>query len=161
MKKLQFKKDIAASAEIVYNTMLGIKNIETYQQWTAVFNPSSTYVGNWEKGSKIFFIGEDENGKKGGMVSEIVDNIPYQFVSIRHYGMLEGDKEITEGPEVEKWAGGFENYSFEENNGLTTVTVEVDAVEDYLDFFNNSFPKALDKLKEVTEKLGSNDDLTH
>lgn len=152
MKKLQFKKDINASAKKVYNTMLGLGNIETYQQWTSIFNPTSTYEGSWEKGEKIHFIGTDENGKKGGMVSEIVENIPFQFVSIRHYGILDGEKEITEGPEVEKWAGGLENYSFEEKNGVTTVTVEVDAMEDHLDFFNNTFPKALDKLKEMVEE---------
>lgn len=152
MKKLQFKKDINASAEKVYNTMLGISNIETYEQWTSKFNPTSTYKGSWDKGKKIYFIGTDENGKQGGMVSEIVDNIPFQFVSIRHYGILDGENEITEGAEVEKWAGGVENYSFEENNGVTTVTVDVDAMEDYVDYFNKTFPKALDKLKEIAGK---------
>ena len=152
MKKLQFKKDINASAEKVYNTMLGINNIETYEQWASEFNPTSTYEGSWEKGAKIYFIGTDENGKRGGMVSEIADNIPFRFVSIRHYGILDGENEITEGAEVEKWAGGLENYSFEENNGVTTVTVAVDAMEDYIDFFDETFPKALDKLKEIAEK---------
>lgn len=152
MKKLQFKKDINASAEKVYNTMLGISNIKTYEQWTSEFNPTSTYEGSWEKGAKIYFIGTDENGKRGGMVSEISDNIPFRFVSIRHYGILDGENEITEGAEVEKWAGGLENYSFEENNGVTTVTVDVDSMEDYIDFFNKTFPKALDKLKEIAKK---------
>ena len=152
MKKIQFKKDIHASAEKVYNTMLGIGNIETYEQWTAEFNPTSTYEGSWEKGSKMYFVGTDENGKRGGMISEIADNIPFRFVSIRHYGMLDGENEITKGPEVEKWAGGLENYSFEENQGVTTVTVEVDALEDYLDFFMSTYPKALDKLKEIAEQ---------
>jgi hypothetical protein len=152
MKKLQFKKDINASAEKVYNAMLGISNIETYQQWTSEFNPTSTYEGSWEKGTKIYFVGTDEKGKRGGMVSEIADNIPFQFVSIRHYGILDGENEITEGAEVEKWAGGLENYSFEENNGVTTVTVDVDTMDDYIDFFNKTFPKALDKLKEIVEK---------
>lgn len=152
MKKLQFKKDIKASAKNIYNTMLGINNIETYEQWTSEFNPTSTYEGSWEKGAKIYFIGIDDNGKRGGMVSEIADNIPFRFVSIHHYGILDGKNEITEGAEVEKWAGGLENYSFEENNGVTTVTIELDAMEDYIDFFNKTFPKALDKLKEIVEK---------
>jgi hypothetical protein len=132
--------------------MLGINNIKTYEQWTSEFNPTSTYEGSWEKGAKIYFIGTDENGKRGGMVSEIADNMPFRFVSIRHYGILDGENEITEGAEVEKWAGGLENYSFEENNGVTTVTVDVDSMEDYIDFFNKTFPKALDKLKEIAEK---------
>jgi hypothetical protein len=38
------------------------------------------------------------------MVSKIVENITNKFVSIKHCGLLMGDKEITEGPDVEKWA---------------------------------------------------------
>jgi len=151
MKKLQFKTEIIATAKKVYNTMLGIDNIETYEQWTAEFNPTSTYEGNWDKGSKIYFVGTDENGKRGGMVSEIANNVPYKFVSIRHYGILDGKNEITEGPDVEKWAGGLENYSFEEHNGVTTVTIESDVDEEYLDYFNTTWSKALNKLKELSE----------
>lgn len=151
MKKLQYKIEINTPVEKVYSTMLGIDNIETYKQWTAVFNPSSTYKGNWEKGSKILFIGTDENGKTGGMISEIAENIPNKFVSIRHFGVLQDEKEITEGPEVEKWAGGLENYSFEEMNGVTIVSVETDTIEEYTNYFEEHWPKALEKLKEIVE----------
>ena len=85
------------------------------------------------------------------MVSRIVEIIPNRFVSIQHYGLLKADKEITEGPEVEKWANGFENYTFEENDGITTVTVDLDTTEDFLDYMNQTYPKALDKLKELCE----------
>lgn len=152
MKKIKYQKRIEASAQKVYETMLGLKNISTYEYWTAAFNPTSTYEGSWNKGSKIHFVGQDENGKKGGMVSEVVENIPGKFVSIRHYGILDGDTEITTGEMVEKWAGGHENYEFNEANGITTVTVEIDVIDDYLDFFNNTYPQALEKLKEISEK---------
>ena len=152
MKKLQFNISITAPAEKVYDTMLGINNKSTYEQWTALFNPTSTYDGSWDKGSKMLFIGTDEKGKKGGMVSEIAENRPNSFVSIRHYGLLHADVEITDGPEVEKWANGFENYTFEENNGITKVTVDLDMTEDFEDYMNQTYPKALDKLKELCEK---------
>ena len=152
MKKLQFKVSINAPVNKVYDFMLGINSKSTYEQWTSLFNPTSTFEGSWEKGSKILFLGVDEKGEKGGMVSKIAVNIPNQFVSIKHYGLLKGDKEITEGPEVEKWANGFENYTYEENNGTTTVTVDLDTTEDFLDYFNQTYPKALDKLKELCEK---------
>lgn len=151
MKNLQFSINIKAPAAKVYNMMLGIENKTTYEQWTALFNPSSTYEGNWNKGSKILFVGVGEDGKKGGMVSEIAENIPNQFVSIRHYGLVHGDIEITEGPDVEKWAGGLENYTFEENNGITKVTVDLDTSEDFTDYMNDAFPNALAKLKEISE----------
>ncbi|HNT81071.1 MAG TPA: SRPBCC domain-containing protein [Bacteroidia bacterium] len=151
MKKLKYKVDINSPASRIYENMLGIKSKSTYEQWTSLFNPTSTYEGNWDKGSKILFVGVDEKGEKGGMVSRIAENIPNQFVSIQHYGLLKDDKEITEGPEVEKWANGLENYSFEEKNGTTTVTVELDTTEEFLDYMNQTYPQALDKLKELCE----------
>lgn len=152
MKKIQFSINIEAPATNVYDVMLGISNKSTYEQWTALFNPTSTYEGNWNKGSKILFLGTGENGEKGGMVSEIAENRINQFVSIRHIGILSGDKEITEGPDVEKWAGGLENYTFEENNGTTTVTVEIETLEDTIDYFDQTFPNALTRLKEIAEQ---------
>lgn len=151
MQKLQFKQQIHASAQKVYETMLGLKDISTYQHRVSVFNPTSTYEGSWVKGSKIYFVGVDENGKRGGMVSEIMEHKPAEFVSILHYGFIDGDKEITTGELIEKWAGGHENYSFHEIEGVTTVTIDIDVVEEYLDYFNNHYPKALAKLKEITE----------
>ncbi|MDX2188419.1 MAG: SRPBCC domain-containing protein [Bacteroidota bacterium] len=152
MKKLQFKVKINAPVRKIYDFMLGISNKSTYEQWTTLFNPTSTYEGSWDKGSKILFVGIDESGEKGGMVSKIVENIPNRFVSVQHYGLLQANKEITEGPEVEKWANGFENYTFEEKNGTTMVIVDLDTTEDFLVYMNETYPKALDKLKEICEK---------
>lgn len=152
MKTIKFNMSIQAPAKKVYDVMLGISNKSTYEQWTALFNPTSTYEGSWNKGSKMLFIGIDEKGEKGGMVSEIAEIIPNRFVSIRHYGLLQANKEITDGPEVEKWANAFENYTFEENNDVTKVTVDLDTSEDFIDYMNETYPKALSKLKEMCEK---------
>lgn len=152
MKKVQFKTEINAPITKVYITMLGLDNKATYEAWTDEFNPTSTFEGSWEKGSKILFIGTGEDGEKGGMIAEIAENIPNKFVSIRHYGLLKGDTEITSGEEVEKWAGELENYWFEEHNGITSVTVEVGVSDEYMDYFQSTYPKALQKLKEITEK---------
>lgn len=152
MTKLQYTININAPVAKIYDLMLGFSSKSTYEEWTSLFNPTSTYEGSWDKGSKILFIGVDEKGEKGGMVSRIAENIPNKFVSTQHYGLLKADKEITEGPEVEKWANGFENYTFEENNGTTKVIVDLDTSEDFLDYMNEAYPKALDKLKEICEK---------
>ncbi len=151
MKKLQFKVKINAPVNLVFDSMLGITSKSTYEQWTAMFNPTSTYEGSWDKGSKILFVGTDSKGEKSGMVSEIKENIHNQFISIRHYGLVKGSEELTEGPEVEKWANGLENYSFAEINGNTNLTVDIDVIEEFLDHMNESYPKALNKLKEICE----------
>ena len=66
--------------------------------------------------------------------------------------MLDGDNEITTGADVEKWAGALENYAFHESNGVTTVTIECDTSEAYQDYFDSTWPRALNKLKELAEK---------
>ncbi len=148
MKKLTYSIAINAPVEKVFTTML---SPETYKQWTYEFNPTSYYEGGWNKGDKILFIGIDDQGKKGGMVACIEENIPNRFVSIRHYGLLDGDNEITEGPAVEGWANAMENYSFSEADGITTVTADVDVNADYIAYFDEKWPKALDKLKNICE----------
>jgi hypothetical protein len=149
--KLHFSISIQSPVAVVYDKMLGLTDLSNYENWTALFNPTSTYEGNWEKGSKILFIGVDENGAKGGMVSIIAENKPQEFVSIQHKGLYQNGKEVMEGPEVEKWANGFENYSFKEENGITQVQVELDSNEDFAEYMNETYPLALGKLKEICE----------
>jgi hypothetical protein len=151
MKTKAYKININAPASKVYKMMLGLDNKKTYEDWTALFNPTSTYEGSWDKGSKMLFVGTDEQGNKGGMIAEIAENIPNKFISIRHYGILENGQEILDGEKVESWAGSLENYTFNETNGATGITVEVDTNEEYMDYFDETWPKALDKLKEISE----------
>lgn len=151
MKTATYTININAAASKIFKIMLGLDNKKTYEAWTALFNPTSTYEGSWDKGSKMMFIGTDEQGNKGGMIAEIAENIPNKFISIKHYGILENGQEILDGPKVESWAGAFENYTFNEANGTTTITIEVDTNEEYLDYFNDTWPMALNKLKELSE----------
>jgi hypothetical protein len=95
------------------------------------------------------FVGVDEQGEKGGMLSRIAENCPNEFVSIQHYGLVQGGKEVTEGPEVEKWANGFENSTFAGDGVRTTVTVDLDATDEFADYMNETYPLALQKLKEI------------
>ncbi|MEN9997501.1 MAG: hypothetical protein RI922_491 [Bacteroidota bacterium] len=151
MINIHFKISINAPVNLVFDKMLGLTNKATYEHWTAAFNPTSSYEGNWGQGQKMLFVGVDENGEKGGMISRIVAHEPNRFISIQHYGILKGDVELTEGEEVEEWAGGLENYTFEETNGTTTVRVDLDTAEDFLDYMNETYPLALAKLKKMCE----------
>lgn len=106
MQKLHFSIKINAPKDKVYNIMLADK---TYREWTKAFAPRSYYEGSWEKGSKIRFIDPDQNA---GMVSEIAENKPNEFVSIRHIGIIENGIEDITSEKVKKWAGASENYTF-------------------------------------------------
>ena len=149
LEKMYFEINIEASPEKVYKTMLDDKH---YREWTSEFHPGSYYEGTWEKGSKILFLGPDDKGNVGGMVSRIKENIPNEFVSIEHMGVVHNEKETTSGPEVEGWAGAFENYTFTKNNGNTLVSVDTDINQEYKDMFLEMWPKALNKLKSICER---------
>lgn len=148
MQKLSFSIEIKASKEKVWNTMLDDK---TYRQWTEPFSPGSHYLGDWNKGSKILFLGPGENGKLGGMVSRIKENKLCEFISIEHLGVVQDGKEDTTSDAVKSWAGALENYTFKEKNYKTEVLVEIDINDEYKDMFNDMWPKALQKLKEIAE----------
>ena len=146
---LHFEININADPEKVYNIMLADR---TYSEWTSAFNPTSRFMGSWEKGSKILFIGTDDEGKVGGMVSQIRENIPGKYVGIDHVGVIQGDKEITSGPEVEEWAGVSENYTFAEINGGTLLSVDMGTNDEFEEYFLETYPKALNILKAICEK---------
>lgn len=148
LERLTFKVEIGAAAAKVAETMLE----KNYSDWTAEFNPTSRYEGSWAKGSKILFLGTGENGEVGGMVSRIAEHIPNRFVSIEHLGMVENGVEITSGKKVAAWVGCHENYAFDEVNGSTVLTVQIDTVPDYKGYFETTYPKALEKLKSICEK---------
>lgn len=114
--------------------------------------PGSHYVGDWNKGSKILFLAPGESGKMGGMVARIKENRQYEYVSIEHLGIVEEGKEDTSSEAVQAWAGALENYTFNEANGATEVLVDMDTVDEYKEMFLNTWPKALQKLKELAEK---------
>lgn len=145
MKKLHFSVVINASKEKVWDTMLPDA---TYREWTSVFNPGGSYYkGDWSEGSKMLFIGPDEKGALGGMVSMIDKNIPHEFLSIKHVGELRGDVEDTTSPSVLKWSGAFENYTFKEINGGTELGIDINVVEEFEGYMNDTWPAALEKLK--------------
>lgn len=148
MNKLNFKITINAPVDKVFRVMI---DDQSYREWTKAFNGTSHYMGSWEKGEKIVFIGLDEQGNKCGMVSRIKENIPNRMISIEHLGILEGGKEITEGEKVESWAGALENYYFNGKNGSTELSVEMDSNEDFESYFKDTWPKALDTLKALCE----------
>lgn len=150
LETMHFEIKINATADKVYKAMLDEKK---YSEWTSAFNPGgSFYKGSWGKGSKIEFLGPDQKGELGGMVSRIKENIPNSFISIEHLGIVKNGKEITSGPETEGWAGALENYTFKEDHGKTLLQVDTDSNQEFKKFFQDVWPKALSKVKELSEK---------
>jgi uncharacterized protein YndB with AHSA1/START domain len=149
MKKLHFSIVINAPKDKVWHTML---DQDTYRLWTEVFMPGSHYIGDWNRGSKIQFLGPDQKGKMGGMVSRIKDNKQYEFISIEHVGIVNDGVEDTSSEAVKSWAGALENYTFKEKDEKTEVLIDMDSNDEFEEMFRNTWPKALQRLKELAEK---------
>lgn len=144
MQKSTYQVSIDAPREKVWNVLW---DDASYRAWTAVFHPGSHAKTDWQKGSKVLFV--DEAGS--GMVSMIEDKIDNEFMSFKHLGEVTDGVEDTVSEKVKQWAGGHENYTLKTENGKTILTVDMDIAEDFAEMFNNIFPKALDKVKELSE----------
>ncbi len=145
----QFSIVINAPKEKIWHAMLGL---DTYRIWAEPFMPGSFYEGDWTQGSKMLFLAPDDKGKMSGMVSQIKENRPYEFVSIEPKGVVEDGKE----KEVREWGGSHENYTFKEIDGKTEVTVDLsgpgEIEEEYKQYLLDAWSKALQILKELAEK---------
>lgn len=146
MEKHQFTTTINAPKDKVWEVLWGK---ETYPAWTAAFSEGSmAETDNWKKGSKVLFT----DGKGSGMVAIIEDNRPNEFMSFKHIGMVNNGVEDTESDKVKEWAGCHENYTLKEDNGNTLLSVEMDIGKDWLEYFQKTWPVALDKLKKLAEE---------
>ena len=140
MKRQQFKITINAARERVWDVLLGT---DTYPKWTAPFAEGSSVKTDWKKGSKTLFL----DGQGSGMVSEIAENIPNEFLSIRHLGEYKDGVEDLES----EWAGYLENYTLNTVDGKTELRVDIDLNEDFNEYMLKTWPQALDKVKEMAE----------
>ncbi len=128
---------------------------KTYREWTSDFQSGSYYEGNWDEGSDIRFLAPRENGLPSGMLSKVVRNIPYEYISLEHRGQVIDGKDDTESDDAKQWKGAHENYSFKEAGGVTELTIELegeDISKEMSDMMEAMWPPALEKLKNIAER---------
>lgn len=144
MQKLNFTINIEANKEKVWDTLW---NDETYPKWTNAFCAGSYAVSDWKEGSRVHFLAPDGQG----MYSDIAKLVENEFISFKHIGILKDKIEQPLDDETKKWSDCYENYTLTEADGKTTLSVDVDALEQYLNFFNEKFPLALQSVKNLSE----------
>lgn len=145
MKTLHFSTVIHAPRKRVWETMLGP---ETFKAWTAEFAEGSYFEGSWDAGQKIRFLTPDGSG----MTSMIAENRPYEFVSIKHLGIVKDGIDDTKSDAARSWAAAFENYTFSDAGASTELKVDVDTAPDFEAFMEDTWPVALAKLKALCEE---------
>jgi hypothetical protein len=145
MKHLEFKTEIAADKKKVWNTML---NPETYKKWVDVAWPGSYFEGIWAKGEKIRFLSSGQ----GGTLAELKEQKPYETILAEQVAVINPDgSEDRESEVAQGWVGTTERYTFEEKNGKTNLIVEINTPPAWAGMFEDGWPKALEKLKQMCE----------
>ena len=146
MEKIHFSTDINASRNKVWNILW---NDDSYREWTSAFAEGShAQTNNWKEGSKVLFL----DSKGSGMVSTVAKNKPNEFMSFKHLGVVKDGVEDTVSESVQGWAGAMENYTLTEEHNKTKLVVDMDVTDDFKDYFQKTWPVALEKVKELAEK---------
>jgi len=95
-----------------------------------------------------------EDNMQSGMIAKVVENRPYEFVSLETLGeLVDGEIDMSE-ESLALWRGAHENYTFEEKDGVTTVTVDLKdgtMPEEMMSMFKDMWPQALATLKQIVE----------
>ncbi|KGK88333.1 hypothetical protein DP73_12615 [Desulfosporosinus sp. HMP52] len=144
MKEIQFSIKINTPKEKVWTTLW--EDI-TFRDWANTIDEGTYMKGVMKEGNEIQFI-SSVGGY--GVTSLIVKLNPNEFVLFRHSadtkesGQLEREKE---------WTGGTESYSLTEKNGVTTLVVKTDVPQEQEETFNIRFPRALERIKALAEKV--------
>ncbi|HSN62169.1 MAG TPA: SRPBCC domain-containing protein, partial [Ferruginibacter sp.] len=144
LKKINFSISINASKEKVWNALWDNEN---YKKWTAAFSEGSHAVTDWNEGSKILFL----DGKGCGMYSTIAKKVPLEIMSFRHIGEVKDGVEQPLGERTKAWSSGLETYLLKEVEGATDLQVELDVPEDFMDYFEMTFPVAMENAKKLAE----------
>jgi uncharacterized protein YndB with AHSA1/START domain len=145
MKKLEYNIAINATRQKVWSTML---EKETYKQWVDVAWPGSYYEGEWKQGNNLRFITPDGSGT----LVTLLKHLPYELSHAKHIAVLNpGGVEDRDSEVAKGWIGTTETYTFTEAKGVTELKVEIDTNPDWAAMFHDGWPKALAKLKELSE----------
>ena len=144
MKEIQFSIEINATKERVWAILW--EDI-TFRDWASIIDEGTYMKGVMKEGNEIQFI----SSVNGYGVTSLIEKLnPNKFVLFRHgsdtkeSGLQEREKE---------WTGGTESYSLTEKNGVTTLIVKFDVPQEQEETFNIRFPRALERIKTLAEKM--------
>ncbi|MFI5263670.1 MAG: SRPBCC domain-containing protein [Candidatus Kapaibacterium sp.] len=143
--KLEFTTNINAPREKVWRILW---DDATYRHWTSAFQEGSYAVSDWKEGSKIQFLTPEGDG----MYSIIERSEAPELMSFKHLGILKEGNELPLDEETKQWEGAHENYELRQDGDQTILNVSFESINAYREYFQNTFPKALDIVKSLSEK---------
>ena len=141
LNQLHYTIDIDAPRDKVWRVLW---DDASFRDWSSVFAEGSYAVSDWKEGSTVQFIDPSSNS---GMQAIIEKKRPGEYISFRHEAEIK-DGKVQPAP---AWSGAHENYTLTNNDGRTTLKVDVDAADEHRKMFEDTFPKALKRVKALSE----------
>jgi uncharacterized protein YndB with AHSA1/START domain len=142
MITLQFNIQIQASPERVWNTLF---SSPSYSVWTSVFCNGSYALTDWQTGSNYQFLNPSGDGIFG-IITQHETNKKMYFT---HHGEVKNLLNQEVGGE---WYNMTEMYMLETNDDGCILVIEITTPEGYTSYFEEVYPKALAKVKLLSEK---------
>lgn len=140
---MQFSVEIHATKEKVWDTLW---QDETLRQWAGIIDPGTYMVGELKEGNEVQYI----SAENGYGVTSLVDTcVPNEYLLLKHQA---DTKNSGKDQRDDEWTGGDESYQLSEKDGITTLTVAFDVPSNLEEYFNEAYPKALAKVKELAER---------
>ncbi len=141
INQLKFSVNINAEKSTIWKALWDERS---YREWTSVFFEGSYAVTNdWKEGSKVHFLAPGQSG----IYSIIEKHIPNNIIQFKHIGNVVGGNEQPIDQETRKWSGAIETYTLIGEKDTNTLEVEIDVLDEHLEFMTNKFPLALEKIK--------------
>ncbi len=102
-------------------------------------------VGELKEGNEVQFISAENGYGVTSLVEEVTVN---EHLLLRHHA----DTQDTGKQEREKeWTGGKESYALTEKDGVTTLVIAFDVPLELEEYFQENYPKALERVKVLAE----------
>ena len=143
MKELEYQIIINKPKEIVWFT---IWDDQSFRDWSNNIDKGTYMLGGIIEGNEIQFI-SSVNGY--GVTSLISKLIPNEYVLFKHASDTQNTGTETRD---KQWTGGSESYTLTENNGSTVLIIKSEIPDELVELFNVSMPKALERIKYLSEK---------
>ncbi len=144
MKEIQFLIEIKASKERVWTTLW---DDISFRDWASIIDEGTYMKGVMEEGNEIQFI----SSVNGYGVTSLIEKLnPNEYALFRHSA---DTKESGQQDREKEWTGGTESYFLTERNGVTTLIFKTDVPLELEEILNIRFPRALDRIKTLTEKM--------
>lgn len=143
MKTIQKTKQINAPKEKVWNVLLE----DAYNRiWMAEFMEGSHAKTDWIVGHKVRFLDNNDNG----LVGRIITKQPYEAIEMEYDGEVKNGQDDLDSDMARQMKGSRENYYLSEENGVTTLKIESDMDDNWIEMMSAAWDRALDKIEELS-----------